>query len=158
MESSSQPLKRCPGCQNVFPATTEYFPPRADRKSGLQSRCKQCRRAQERRSYAEKHPKHTIPDGYKRCAGCLAIKPATTEYFTRHSRQRDGLRPQCKECDAKKRAAESLKRKAATEAARTVPLGSRQCTRNYSAEASLLSGLSPGVQASESRVSQDTSG
>lgn len=36
----------------------------------------------------------------KQCSKCGKNKPATTEYFRVHSQKRDGLRPDCKECQA----------------------------------------------------------
>lgn len=37
----------------------------------------------------------------KVCYSCKRSLPATTEYFSKHSKERDGLRGQCKECKAK---------------------------------------------------------
>jgi 5-methylcytosine-specific restriction endonuclease McrA len=48
-------VKRCPGCGNVLPATIEYFHHRADRRSGLQSRCRECVNAAARR-YRQERP------------------------------------------------------------------------------------------------------
>lgn len=37
----------------------------------------------------------------KICYSCKRSLPATTEYFSRHNKEKDGLRRQCKECKAK---------------------------------------------------------
>jgi Recombination endonuclease VII len=37
----------------------------------------------------------------KICSGCGAVKPNTTDFFSKHKPSPDGLRPNCKECQRK---------------------------------------------------------
>ena len=39
-----------------------------------------------------------MSDDTKKCTACLAIFPATTEYFHRSNRDKSGLKPRCKTC------------------------------------------------------------
>lgn len=46
--------KRCTKCQNEFPATVEFFSPRADVEGGLTSWCRECLRVRARARMAER--------------------------------------------------------------------------------------------------------
>jgi len=109
--------KVCSKCGIEYPKTYEYFG-----KSGkhMQSWCKQCikelndlrkeykkqhylknkekynKTGKER--YREQHPIEELPEGYKRCCKCKEIKPATTEYFNKYTKAKDGFKYSCKEC------------------------------------------------------------
>jgi hypothetical protein len=104
--------KVCPKCRQEKPATTEYFNRCKHARDGLQSWCKECKkkdhlehkearnlRARER--YRAMHPKEEIPEGFKKCSNCKQLKPATTEYFGKASKNKDGLKHRCKECRSK---------------------------------------------------------
>lgn len=43
-KGDSTPERTCKGCQNTFPATTDYFPPHAMGKYGLYTHCKPCKK------------------------------------------------------------------------------------------------------------------
>lgn len=101
------------------PATTDFF---GRMKAGLQSWCKECKRAyylenrevitaKNRERYRAKHPNEILPDGFKRCSVCKEVRP--TEHFGRSSSSKDGLRSQCKECRKAqyRRDAETIKAK-----------------------------------------------
>lgn len=116
-----QKTKKCTKCGIEYPKTYEYF-----YKSGkyMQSRCKFCIKELNdarkeykkqhylknkekyseaaRQRYRESHPKEELPEGFKRCCLCKEIKPATTEYFGKASKNKDGLKHRCKECRSKR--------------------------------------------------------
>ena len=46
------PRKRCTKCGDEYPATTDYFHARSDRKSGIKSECKSCGDLRQRNHYA----------------------------------------------------------------------------------------------------------
>lgn len=92
---SSIPLKTCSRCRNMRPATTEFFPPSNQAKSGLSSWCRECRRAYDRayqRPAEKKDPGRTS----KQCSKCKAVKPL--QEFVRDPRKLDGHESRCKEC------------------------------------------------------------
>ena len=76
--------KFCTGCNQLLPATTEFFHRKAD---GFHSRCKKCR---------SKAKPSDVPEGMRRCTKCRELKPATTEFF--HRKNSAWLKSQCKEC------------------------------------------------------------
>jgi hypothetical protein len=113
-------MKKCSKCGVEYPKTYEYF-----NKSGkyMSSWCKKCFKAYNdsnkaykqqyylknkekynemgRKRYRDQHPLNEtemIPEGYKKCCKCEEIKPATTEYFGRHTKAKDGFKYSCKEC------------------------------------------------------------
>lgn len=99
-------MKRCSKCGEVKPATTEYF---NRLKGGLQSWCKECKRADHLRNkehrnqqamdrYYRLHPKAELPEGFKRCCRCGVIKPSTLEHFGLLRKTKDGFKHQCREC------------------------------------------------------------
>lgn len=102
--------KKCSRCGKEKPATIEHF----NRcKNGLQSWCKECKkeyhiehRAEHNKKAMERyyklHPKEEVPEGFKKCCLCKEIKPATTEYFGKASKNKDGLKHRCKECRSKR--------------------------------------------------------
>lgn len=54
MATSDCTTKTCTKCGNEYPATLEYFGPRRDRPSGLQSRCRNCERDRQREDKRKK--------------------------------------------------------------------------------------------------------
>lgn len=99
-------MKRCSKCGEVKPATTEHF---NRLKGGLQSWCKECKRADHLRNkehrnqqamdrYYRLHPKAELPEGFKRCCRCGVIKPSTLEHFGLLRKTKDGFKHQCREC------------------------------------------------------------
>jgi len=98
--------KKCSKCGKEKPATLEYF---NRHKNGLQSWCKECKKAdhlahrEERNKkalerYYRLHPKEEIPEGLKKCSCCKQLKPATNEYYSLNKRTKDGFAHRCKEC------------------------------------------------------------
>lgn len=87
--NDSTPLKKCSKCQQLYPATTEYWHKGHD-KFGLRSPCKRCR--------SQASPTVDVADGYRLCTKCNEIKPSTPEYFNRDKKGSDGLSAKCKEC------------------------------------------------------------
>lgn|SRR2546425_2242834 len=87
------PQKQCYACDEIFPATTEFFGKHAQMKDGLQPRCKTCHKTRRNPRRLEE-----IPEGQKRCSKCKNLLPATPEFFTRHRRGKGGLSECCKEC------------------------------------------------------------
>ena len=96
-EPQNIPLKCCTKCNEMKPATSEYFHRRAASPDGLNAKCRACRLLPPRHEVA-------VADGYKVCATCDETKPATTEYFNRNNKTPDGLLPWCKVCAARYRA------------------------------------------------------
>lgn len=99
---SPQEQKTCKGpCGRTLPATTEHFYANSSAKSGLDSKCKECRK--DNKNLA-------APEGHKRCLGdCGRTLPATTKFFHRAKLGKYGLDSKCKEC--KSRRPQGLERK-----------------------------------------------
>lgn len=80
-------LRRCTKCGQEYPATTQYFKPKKSYKYGLDSKCKTCahkenvRRRSLKRAAARAQKQSLIPSGYKQCATCKSILPASSEFF-----------------------------------------------------------------------------
>ncbi len=93
------PQKKCRRCEQVKPATREFFNATPATEDHLMTLCKECRKAERRQKWALEHPKKpsTIPDGYKQCTICHEAKPATLEYFYARNRTK-GVQPWCKVC------------------------------------------------------------
>jgi 5-methylcytosine-specific restriction endonuclease McrA len=51
-------MKRCPGCDATFPASTAYFNRNAARRDGLEHYCRTCSRARKRAYMAQYGPAH----------------------------------------------------------------------------------------------------
>jgi hypothetical protein len=101
-------LKTCKKCGKSFPSSTEFFPAR---KGVLISPCKECVKAYKKEHYKRNkaeinrknlenyyklNPKEVLPNGMKRCTVCSEVK-AVSEYGI-CSKNKDGLRGQCKAC------------------------------------------------------------
>jgi hypothetical protein len=100
-------MKQCSGCKAIKPKAE--FHKDTKRKDGLQSRCKSCRRVS-RREYTERNKlknadRAEVPE-FKRCSTCGQTKAGSE--FSRNSNNADGLRSQCKSCNAEYRAANKL--------------------------------------------------
>lgn len=97
------PQKRCARCRKDLPATKDYFTRDKNRKGGLNKYCRPCAS----QIHFEKHPEREHlrqqrerrnREGLKLCPGCGLEKPATPEYFSRHSGEKSGLQDRCKPC------------------------------------------------------------
>lgn len=107
---SDIPLKQCTGCNNLYPATAEFFHRNAKRKDGLSWTCKLCaRRIFLKRQTnidafntlkEEKQRRHEAGDKY--CPHCRQFYPANSEYFGICLRSKDGLLYICKKCNRRK--------------------------------------------------------
>lgn len=101
-------MEACKKCGKSFPASTEFFP---SRKGILTSPCKECVKAYKKEHYKRNkaeinrknlenyyklNPKEVLPNGMKRCTVCSEVK-AVSEYGI-SSKNKDGLRGQCKAC------------------------------------------------------------
>lgn len=85
MNPLSISMKQCTGrCQQLLPATTEYFYPKSKTSIELRARCKQCSKI---------IPENTLPT--RQCPTCEKEHPNTEEFFYPYKKQ-------CKECCSKK--------------------------------------------------------
>lgn len=95
------PTKQCTGCNQVFPATLDYWHKHNDAKYGLDPRCKSCR-AKEKRSkrICDGKPVRVerIKDGQKQCSQCETWYPLTSEHFKPVTHHKDGFSSQCRVC------------------------------------------------------------
>ena len=89
--------KVCSRCHEEKPKTE--FGMRSDRKSGVQSHCKDC---EHKRKYpnSERHIKQKCREGFKICSHCGKEKPL--EEFRRRKDRKRGFASLCRECDNKK--------------------------------------------------------
>ncbi|MEO8609707.1 MAG: hypothetical protein ABI690_17575 [Chloroflexota bacterium] len=89
----------CGGCNQVLPYTN--FTRCNYKKSGYQSRCKECRNAARRKG----EKPEVLPDGLKRCFDCKCVLPASIEFFSIDNRSPSGFQGRCKACYTKYRQA-----------------------------------------------------
>lgn len=89
--------KACTLCLNVYPVTAKYFHRAGGR---LAPRCRACRTSEKNRHIVL--AKMFTPDGKKHCLSCDKDLPATSEYFYRESRKKDGWQGECKECSGRR--------------------------------------------------------
>lgn len=101
LQAATQSLRTCSKCASTKPLTSEHFQRDSQKSSGFRPDCKTCRLD----AYARKHPdgeqvskRALAADGLKRCIHCLVAKPLSE--FNAHRRARDGLRSNCKGCQA----------------------------------------------------------
>jgi hypothetical protein len=99
--------KLCARCKLPKPATTEVFKPAKAMRDGLDSWCRDCRKAydRERGQLRKTHDKPGRPpklviDGKLTCGTCKEPKPATDEFFARDANTPSGFRSRCKTCDS----------------------------------------------------------
>lgn len=91
--------KTCNSCKVTKPYNKEFFKVEKRNKSGLTSKCRECI-SQYHKSYNEKQKRlKKNVNSEKRCTSCNLTKPATTIFFHRSSRAKDGLKSECKECN-----------------------------------------------------------
>ena len=91
------PLKRCTMCDQLKPASTEYFCATKWNKIGLEGRCRDCkanRETQRRLDPSSHNP--PMSEGCKRCISCKEVKPY--EAFAGDKHHRDGRQNQCRLC------------------------------------------------------------
>lgn len=89
------PPKQCNICQEWFPATPDYFNRKSTGKDGFKCSCRRC--ASRNKDTFSFLPE-PIPDGFKRCSKCKAIKPMTNEFFPVRSSIKSGFHAWCKIC------------------------------------------------------------
>ena len=93
---------KCKKCNEILPATTEYFHVSKSNVTGLHGSCKKCRKPKKNQS------KENV-NQYKTCKSCKRIYPMTSDFFYHNSSSKDGFRATCKEC--RKRYNKELKEK-----------------------------------------------
>lgn len=54
-------------------------------------------------------PRERLPDGQRRCSGCKAIGPATTEFFGAYCRGKGGISRYCRKCTRENAATQRLR-------------------------------------------------
>lgn len=118
--NTSIPQKCCSACKEWKPATLEVFCSSKSKKDGLNCYCKECMSAK----WFAKHPKDDIPEGYKRCTQCEQSFPANPIFFSRATREKDGLYYCCKACNRVNRAA-----KYPPKIIDIIPEGYKRCTK-----------------------------
>ncbi len=98
--------KLCTECQQILPATSEYFTRHPDGFYGLHSRCTNCRNSiaeKDRRANGINPKNHAlVENGFRRCNICLEWKPNCSDYFSPNKKHRGGLSNRCKTCAVKK--------------------------------------------------------
>ncbi len=93
LKTAPSAQKVCSICRTSKPATSEFFRRSSSRPDGLDSACKPCRSAGERKvSYA------VVEGGERVCTRCQIVRARTLEHFQRNSRMRDGMDSYCREC------------------------------------------------------------
>jgi len=110
---TNQAIKVCSKCKNSFPLNSEFFSKNSRSKDGFDTRCKECVK-EYFHSFSEDRKKENIVriaeysrlkqrvgDGEKACNKCKRILPATTDFFQRDSRNKDGFKIWCTECRSK---------------------------------------------------------
>lgn len=100
-------LKRCTGCGEEKPATTEFYSAFRIRsgKETLSSRCKPCKaaftREYNRKNYQSR--REILPKGFRRCSKCKITFLESPDYFHRRQKGRDDLLVSiCKTCTSEK--------------------------------------------------------
>jgi hypothetical protein len=111
-------LKRCPQCENIYPATPEYFHRNRTTADGFQRQCAICHRKAvhqkkkepfeqlllwENSTTNENNLDIETPEKTKQCTKCKQWKLATAKYFHRDRAMADGLTYACSECRTKAR-------------------------------------------------------
>lgn len=90
--------KQCGRCGATKPLIRENFRTEKRNKNGFSGTCKVCeevlKRSREARNKNKQKPKLTSLC----CTKCNIEKPATDEFFHKHSRSRTGFKSACKEC------------------------------------------------------------
>src|SRR6266567_3913581 len=91
--SPSIPKKLCKACNQMFPATKEFFVTGKGHKDGLRYLCKECRNKARRKTLPHAlHSKYVpVPEGCRRCSRCKQNLPATSEFFTARAKAKSGL-------------------------------------------------------------------
>lgn len=94
--------KRCPHCQQVFAATTDFFYSNRGKPDGLSTLCKVCHHEYEQARIQQ--ISHTPLSETRVCTRCNEEKPATSVFFPIYHHIKAGLGPVCKACrNAEKR-------------------------------------------------------
>lgn len=90
--------KRCPGCKQELPQTTEYFYGCKSRPDGVAVYCKICQHTRQLVTYARAKERQNTPPETMTCSRCHQTKPATLQFFTMNPLCRYGLNTVCKTC------------------------------------------------------------
>lgn len=94
--------KPCRTCGNHFPATPDYFHRDINATDRLVTQCKSCNRIYCRQHRGSVNPaSKRMPkarEGFKYCPRCESEYPATLEYFSKHTKMRNGIGSFCKGC------------------------------------------------------------
>lgn len=90
----NDPLKQCRACKKEKPLSAFYQSNHKSYTDGRENTCKECRIAQRKAP-----PPLPLPDGMKVCTKCKSIKVASSQFFFRDNRTKDGFSCWCKWCD-----------------------------------------------------------
>jgi len=90
--------QKCNICFRLKKYNCEYFSQEKNNKNGLSGTCISCRTI--KRKIRDDKLKNSIKPELETltCSVCKLNKPATTEYFHRHSRSTTGFKNSCKSC------------------------------------------------------------
>ena len=108
MKSVPEGQKWCNGCKTAYPATSEYFYPDKSKKTGLSSRCRECRKADmerrrkedpenakaiNRRCYAKHQERRVEEKRLERAANPEKVREINKRSYAKHrERRREGER------------------------------------------------------------------
>lgn len=98
--------KRCSACDELIPATPQFFHRNSESADGLLGQCKAC--CQVKRKLRKERGgslRDYIPEGMKRCPSCQQLLAATPEFFCRNRTTKGGLCSLCKACHSAKKKA-----------------------------------------------------
>lgn len=107
------PQKYCKGCNQEYPATSQFFHRNKYAQDGLETQCKQCRSLYKSEQHAIRNPKPkkpTPPPGHKFCTKCGVPKLVNKENFRPRTEGGDGFRNICNECMNKQDTERAYKR------------------------------------------------
>lgn len=93
--------KRCKKCEQLKPATLEFFSPQSTLKDGLHSHCKECKNlwAREYRAKGKIPRLGRPPEGFKICAKCGLTKPKDVEHFKQTKGRNGSIQYRtCRDC------------------------------------------------------------
>lgn len=102
-QSKQKGYKVCRKCLKEYPATSYYFRNHSSYQDGLESTCKQCKHKNNNLFEKLDKQRRLKEQVLKICFTCKRELSATTEYFTKDTQRKDGLRNSCKKCSKQKR-------------------------------------------------------
>lgn len=105
-DSDSTPTKTCSNCAVCKPATTDFFHKANGKPMGLHSWCKKCRVSKKPADLrAISRAEQLALRNEKQCTKCGEVNPATSQFFHKQAKLKDGLAAQCAKCAAEQNAA-----------------------------------------------------